>query len=115
MVQRRVLHTAARRNTAKIKTPSSASKYNRVTGNAVPFLFRASIVVLSSGPTDFHSAVIALSSFKLCLLGGELVFCRYQKIKAKNRVGVKDKSTKQFLLFTSIMLMLDECKTTLHQ
>lgn len=28
------------------------------------------MVLSHGGPTDFHSAVIALSSFKLCLLEG---------------------------------------------
>lgn len=57
------------------------------------------MVLSHGGPTDFHSAVIALSSFKLCLLeGGDSCSAVIRKLGAKNHVGVKDKSTKQFLL-----------------
>lgn len=94
MIQGRVSHISARQKIIpKINTTSIASEYNRVTRNAVGqnstgIFFRASIVVLCyKRAPDFHSAVIAHSSFKLCLFGGELVFRRYQKIRSQELRG----------------------------
>lgn len=47
--------------------------------------------------------------------GGTRVPAVIRKLEGRNSVGVEDKSTKRSLLFTSIMSMPDECKTTLHQ
>lgn len=69
MVQRRVSHTA---------TTESKSQLHLVPRNTIAELemqlFRASLrahcALVFWRTTDFYSAVIALSDFKLCLLGG---------------------------------------------
>lgn len=84
--------------------------------NTTGFFLKASIVALPYGRAPhIHSAVITHLSFKLCLLGKNSCSVVIRKLEAKNCVGVEDKSTKSFLLFTSVMSMPDECKTTLHQ